>query len=104
MKKLLALLLLVSPLFTWAQDDLYFVPKKEKKVLVKKTVEEVYYVNDEDVVEEFVDTLDDATNEGYYVTDLYEIANDYRYSDRIIRFHSPRKLLVSSSYLDLRYN
>ena len=66
MKKLLALLLLVSPLFTWAQDDLYFVPKKEKKVLVKKTVEEVYYVNDEDVVEEFVDTLDDATNEGKY--------------------------------------
>ena len=51
MKKLVLFLLLTSPLLSWAQvDDMYFVPKKEKKVLVVKSAEEVYFADDDNLV------------------------------------------------------
>ena len=51
MKKVFLLLMLVSPLLSIAQvDDMYFVPKKEKKVLVVKSAEEIY-MEDVDSVE-----------------------------------------------------
>ena len=101
MKKYALLLLLVYPLITWAQaDDLYFVPKKEKTVLVVKSADEVYFVGDNDVVvESYVDD-----DEEYYSDDLYDVDNDYQFSTRIIRFHSPRRTLYGNLYWDLYYN
>ena len=51
MKKLVLFLLLTSPLFALAQvNDMYYVPKKEKKVLVVKSAEEIYFADDNNLV------------------------------------------------------
>ena len=99
MKKFALLLMLVYPVLSWAQvDDLYYVPKKEKTVLVVKSAEDVYFVGDNDVVIE--DDVEDVyitdDSDGYYTNDLYDVVDDYTYSTRIIRFHSPRKRRGSS--------
>ena len=107
MKKFVLLLMLVYPVLSWAQvDDLYYVPKKEKTVLVVKSAEDVYFVGDNDVVIE--DDVEDVyitdDGDGYYTNDLYDVVDDYTYSTRIIRFHSPRKRLFSNIFWDLMYD
>ena len=103
MKKFALLLMLVYPFITWAQvDDVYFVPKKEKKVVVVKSAEEVYFVGDDDML---VEEVYETDGEGvYYTNDLYDVVDDYTYSNRIIRFGSPRRLLSSNLYWNLRYD
>ena len=103
MKKFALLLMLVYPVLTWAQsDDVYFVPKKEKKVLVVKSAEEVYFVDDDDVLVE--EEVYDDNVDVYYTNDLYDVVDDYTYSNRIIRFRSPRRSLSSNLFWDLRYD
>ena len=99
MKKFALLLMLVYPVLTWAQaDDVYFVPKKEKKVLVVKSAEEVYFVDDNDVLVE--DVYEADLVDTYYTNDLYDVVDDYTYSNRIIRFRSPRRSLSSNLFWD----
>ena len=107
MKKLVLFLLLSTPLLALAQvDDMYFVPKKEKKAVVVKSVEEVYLADDDNVVLEDADEMDyvEDVQESYYTNDLYDVVDDYTYSNRIIRFQSPRRLLTSNIYWDLKYD
>ena len=108
MKKLVLFLLLTSPLLALAQvNDMYYVPKKEKKVLVVKSAEEMYLVDDTETVYEdevYVDEYADEVETAYFTNDLYDVVDDYTYSTRIVRFQSPRRLLSSSLYWDLRYD
>ena len=101
MKKFFLFLLLVAPLAAWSQtDDLYFVPKKQKAQLVVKGAEEVYFVGDNDYVG---DSAVDVVADGYYTNDIYDLTDEYRYSTRIVRFQSPRRLYGSSLFWDLHY-
>ena len=97
MRKFLMLLVLAYPLMSFAQhDDIYFVPKKEKKTEVVRNadnivpVEDEYYYDDEYVTE-------------YYDDDSYVYDDDYRYSSRILRFRSPGTIVGGSLYWDLTY-
>ena len=102
MKKFFLFLLLVAPLAAWSQtDDLYFVPKKQKAQLVVKGAEEVYFVGDNDYVG---DSAVDVVGNGYYTNDIYDLTDEYRYSTRIVRFQSPRRLYGSSLYGGLYYD
>lgn len=90
MKKFVFLLLLLSPLISFAQhDDIYFVPKK---------VETIVLLEDEDPCYE------DEYVEEYYTDDSYAYEEDYRYSSRILRFRTPGSIVGSSLYWDLTYN
>lgn len=90
MKKFVLLLLLLSPLTSFAQhDDIYFVPKK---------VETIVILEDEDPCYE------DEYVEEYYTDDSYAYEEDYRYSSRILRFRTPGSIVGSSLYWDLTYN
>ncbi|MDO5461500.1 MAG: hypothetical protein Q4F44_07640 [Bacteroidales bacterium] len=51
MKKIAFLLMLLFPLANIAQDDIYYVPKKAKKVLVVKSSDESYFVDADEEVE-----------------------------------------------------
>ena len=110
MKKFVLFLLLASPLLVWAQaDDMYYVPKKETKVNTAKSANDFYFAEDENPVDEDcysyeTDGYAGETEFAYYTNDLYEVMDDYTYSNRIIRFQSPRRLLSSSLYWDLKYN
>ena len=115
----LVMLLSVLPLAGYAQaDDIYFVPKKEseKKVLVVESISEKYGIGNETKnytrnVDEYNRRSGGFTNdpeayieENYsdeYVSDGEEY-QEYDYSTRIIRFHSPRSAF-SSIYWDLSY-
>ena len=94
MKKLVLFLLLTSPLLAWAQvDDMYYVPKKEKKVLVVKSAEEIYMVDEVDsigYVDEYADEYVDESvripcichkqinsDEGFRLVTMEEIRNWY---------------------------
>ena len=104
MKKVFLFLVLLSPLLSVAQvDDMYFVPKKEKKVLAVKSAEEIYMVDDVDSLE-YVDEYADEAGNAYFTNDLFDVMDDYTYSTRIVRFQSPRRLLSSNLYWDLRYD
>lgn len=104
MKKFLLFLLMTTPLFTWAQvDDMYYVPKKEKKVLHVKSAEEVYFADDNTAIDEDSLTYIGDENEDYYTNDLYDVMDDYTYSNRIIRFQSPRRMYANDIYWDLMY-
>ena len=104
MKKVFLLLMLVSPLLSMAQvNDMYFVPKKEKKVIAVKSAEEIYMVDDVDSLE-YVDEYVDEAGNAYFTNDLFDVMDDYTYSTRIVRFQSPRRLLSSNLYWDLRYD
>lgn len=95
MKNLVLILMLTFPLVVSAQfDDIYFVPKKEKKV-VAEVVDENVFAYDEYSVE------DAAPSEEQYE---YYDEEDFPYSTRIVRFRSPARLIGSSLYWDLRYN
>lgn len=103
MKKMVLLFMLVCPLFSLAQyNDIYFVPKKEKKVIVAASASDNMFVDIDDA-RNYVDVDSEVVD---YVDDAYEYNDndDYRYSTRIVRFRSPDRLVASSLYWDLRYN
>ena len=116
MKNFILLLLMLLPIGMSAQvDDMYFVPKKKAKTASTETVRNAessqmhFSVSDE--------TMDvDAYNRRYSDVEDYEYVDDeaqygdysddtdYIYSSRIVRFHSPRRVLVSSPlYWDVVY-
>ena len=133
MKKLLTLALILVPLLSMAQDDLYFTPSKKAKEAAQKrnaasmtartetvtapTVvdyhsntrsEDEYnrrYVNGEQYVVDSLDASVNTVDEG--VAPRYDLSDpelDYRYSRRIVRFHSPRLYALTSPYYwDLYY-
>ena len=104
MKKVFLFLMLVSPLLSVAQvDDMYFVPKKEKKVLAVKSAEEIFMVDEVDSLE-YTDEYVDEAETAYFTNDLFDVMDDYTYSTRIVRFQSPHRLLSSNLYWDLRYD
>ena len=100
MKKIAFLLMLLFTFAGFAQDDIYYVPTKAKKVLVVKSSDECYFVD-----EESDDYSEESEDESvYYVDEPETVFDDYSYSTRIIRFRSPRRLYTSSLYWDLTYN
>lgn len=115
------LLLLFLPFVSFAQvNDMFYVPKKDKKQ--KDTVKVVYVVdddewgiadngNDRDVDEynrrgKSVVSYSDTVETEVYVEDVYDEAvynevvyvNNYNYSTRIVRFHNPVRFLWSYPY------
>lgn len=96
MRKLLLLLVLAYPLVSFAQrNDIYFVPKKDSKVIIVETdADKVVLLENEEPYSENVYT-DDA-----YVYD----EDDYRYSTRILRFRNSYSYVGSPLYWDLMYN
>ncbi len=111
MKKIAFLLLLTFPLAIFAQvDDIYFVPKKEKKVLVVEGAEDAYFVDADELAGGDADVVVDGheydtyIENMYYTNDVDDVYDDYGYSSRIIRFRSPGRLLSSNLYWDLTYN
>ncbi len=118
MKQLFLILVCLLPLNMYAQfDDIYFVPKKsdasakavsESNVASQAILGESYALRDEDEynrrpssdaysygeVEEYTEADEEVYDE-----------EDFRYSTRIIRFHSPRRVVVSSPwYWDVVYS
>lgn len=103
MRKLFLLLVLVYPLVSFAQhDDIYFVPKKEKKVVVSVSARENSFVGLDETEVAVCEYDDDEAVEEYYSDEYYD--EDYTYSTRIVRFRSPHRLIGSDLYWDLRYN
>ena len=107
MKRFVSYLLMFVPLLSFAQvDDIYFVPKKETRVLVVRSTEEAYFADADELESASVESYDDydsASENYFYTNDIESVYDDYEYSNRIIRFHSPKRLLSSSLYLDLNY-
>ena len=97
MRKFVLLLVWAYPLISLAQrNDIYFIPKKESKVIVVETdADKVILLNDEEVYSE----------EEYYSDDSYAYDNDdFRYSTRIVRFRNPYSCMGSPLYWDLMFN
>lgn len=131
MKKLLVLSLAFLPLMSMAQDDLYFVAKKPKKEVTQQVdlQAKAEKVNPADVVDYHVSRRgDDEYNRRYtisgassrqrpdsiaadtvYSDEAYDDyiddpEADFRYSRRLVRFHSPRFYAAASPYYwDLYY-
>ena len=102
MKKLFLLLVLAYPLISVAQhDDIYFVPKKEKKTVVESKARDNSFVGLDDVEQSVYEDVDEVytTSESFDYSD-----DDFRYSTRIVRFRSPHTLVGSTFYWDLTYN
>lgn len=102
MKKLFLLLVLAYPLISVAQhDDIYFVPKKEKKTVVESKARDNSFVGLDDVEQSVYEDVDEiyTTSESFDYSD-----DDFRYSTRIVRFRSPHTLVGSTLYWDLTYN
>ena len=115
MRVSLLLLSLVLSAVAYAQvDDIYFVPKKEKKVAVERT-NDIYddydtgvgiaNTIDDDVYNRRVNVLEESVDdEEYEESDLFADEDEYEYSSRIVRFHSPHRVIVSSPwYWDVVY-
>ena len=99
MKKLFLLLVLAYPLISVAQhDDIYFVPKKEKKTVVESKARDNSFVGLDDVEQSVYEDVDEVytTSESFDYSD-----DDFRYSTRIVRFRSPHTLVGSTFYWDL---
>ena len=74
MKKIAFLMLLTFPMTLFAQvDDVYFVPKKEKKVLVVEGAEDAYFIDADEETVEYVDTLFNDYESGMYVENMYYV-------------------------------
>ena len=110
MKRYMLLLAVLLPVISVAQvNDIYFVPTKEKKVVVVKNSDANAFADIDDCYAtgepESVDTVEIETETLYYTNDLYDLYyGDYGYTSRIVRFRSPGRLMGSSLYWDLRYN
>lgn len=106
MKRFVTFLMLAAPLLSYAQvDDIYFVPKKEKKVLVIKSSDESYFVDAEEYVTDegtvnvysegpttvYVNEQSDESQDNVYYTDNLGLFlnSDFSYSSRIVRFRRP---------------
>lgn len=115
MRVSLLLLSLVLSAVAYAQvDDIYFVPKKEKKVAVERTNDicddydtgvGIANTIDDDVYNRRVNVLEESVDdEEYEESDLFADEDEYEYSSRIVRFHSPHRVIVSSPwYWDVVY-
>ena len=109
MKRYMLLLAVLLPVISVAQvNDIYFVPTKEKKVVVVKNSDVNTFADIDDSYAtgepEYVDTAEVETETVYYTNDLYDFYyGDYGYTSRIVRFRSPGRLMGSSLYWDLRY-
>ncbi len=121
MRQFLLFLMLFLPLGLMAQvDDMYFVPKKKKAKEVETkdnefvtTQERIQAVQlperDEDEYNRRPAVADSEYNDDEYSDEEeYQEADeetaDYYYSSRIVRFHSPRRVIVSSPwYWDVVY-
>lgn len=126
MKRLIILSLLFWPLLSMAQDDMYFVPSKKKVKAAEETVDltpraeaakpaAVVVYNDSHRSEDEYNRR--YVGDGGYVADslradsiaAYEDyeddpEEDFRYSRRLVRFHSPRLYAIASPYYwDLYY-
>lgn len=126
MKRLLTLALAIVPLLSMAQDDMYFTPSKKDKVK-KETVRLESHVqnaprpevvdyhsssrSDDDYNRRYSYSGKDQNAGGAYADttvvgeyDMEDPEIDYRYSRRLIRFHSPRYYAMASPYYwDLMY-
>ena len=129
MKRLLTLALVLLPLLSMAQDDLYFTSSKKAKEAAQKRAtasmtarttpvvaptvvdyhsntrgEDEYnrrYVYGGQYAEDSLAARIDSVQSGY---DINDPEMDYRYSRRIVRFHSPRLYALTSPYYwDLYY-
>ena len=124
MKKLFLLLVLAYPLISVAQhDDIYFVPTKksanseeqttDRTASVVQNVEEnssSYFMDEDEYNRRYTSSSNVAPAEEYeyeeYVaeeknpTRTYVLSDDedYRYTTRLVRFHSPRSVLLSSPW------
>lgn len=109
MKRRVFLLLATLPLALCAQiNDMFYVPQKEvkqqnvEKMLSAEEESEWYYNNsDTRDVDEYnrrgTATIDaDNVEALLQENETYEEESDYNYSTRIVRFHSPRAVVVSS--------
>lgn len=95
MRKLVLLLVLAYPLVSLAQrNDIYFIPKKESKVVVVETDVDAVLVEDDGLYVEDESYVDDS-----YVYD----EDDFRYSTRILRFRNSYSYVGSPLYWDLMY-
>ena len=131
MKKYLFLALMMVPLISFAQDDLYFTrkaksvksttaavkrqePKAQAPVQIEdygacKRSDDDYnrrYVTEGDWQEAGGNVPDSLFVDSIQVTrhDMNDAEDDYRYSRRLIRFHSPRYYALSNPYYwDLVY-
>lgn len=125
MKRFLMLFMLLLPLGLMAQvDDMYFVPKKKKSQKVEEKEVQEFAVAQERVVLSLPKERDEdeynrrpgtSVPEAEYYTDEADEYNDaetqkaeedveYIYSSRIVRFHNPRRVIVSSPwYWDVVY-
>ena len=107
MKRFVLLLLLINPILSWAQvNDMYFVPKKENKVLTVKSAEDFYLIDDNSIIVEESDSVDYLydTENAYFTNNIYDVIDEYTYSNRIIRFMSTGRMLSSNLYWDLKYD
>ncbi|MBQ2786582.1 MAG: hypothetical protein IJF00_01325 [Bacteroidaceae bacterium] len=128
MKQLMLILLLSLPLMLAAQvDDMYFVPKKKNTQTTQSETKQIEnarmlttqerYSNDsmvngrdeDEYNRRYGKSVDrdeySYEQESEYSEDEYEEDDiDYRYSSRILRFHSPRRVMLSSPwYWDIVY-
>lgn len=127
MKRLIILSLLFWPLLSMAQDDMYFVPSKKKAKAdvervdltpraetVRPAAVEVYNDSrrsEDEYNRRFVnvdgymaDTLQSDSSDTYSSYEDDPEA-DFRYSRRLVRFHSPRLYAIASPYYwDLCYS
>lgn len=134
MKRILALALVALPLWSMAQDDMYFMPSKKQKNTEQAKVQRpatITFVTEPSTVDyksnrqsddaynrryssgEWQtsggglpdDSLMTATIDSVYTDSRYDMDDpelDYRYSRRLVRFHSPR-YHVSPYYWDVVY-
>ena len=129
MKRLVTLALILVPLLSMAQDDLYFTSSKKAKEAAQKRAAASMTARTETVTAPtVVDYHNNTRSEdeynrryvygGQYVEDslaasidtvqpMYDMNDpelDYRYSRRIVRFHNPRLYALASPYYwDLYY-
>ena len=116
MKNFALLLLMLLPVGMYAQvDDMYFVPKKKAKTTVVDngsvtfSSQESFHVSGETMdVDAYNRRYSDGDNYEYEGDDVqysdYSDDADYVYSSRIVRFHSPRRVMLSSPlYWDVVY-
>ncbi len=123
MRRFLLFLMLFLPLGLMAQvDDMYFVPKKKKAKEVETKDNEFVTTQERIQAAQLPQRDEDEYNrrpsaaDSEYYDDEYseeeeyqeaaadEETADYYYSSRIVRFHSPRRVIVSSPwYWDVVY-